>query len=130
MRPTSSFFLIYGVKMKLHLKVIATASVVVVLAACGGGGGASNAGPDVTVPEATGISQDTGLAPNPNGFAFPNFGSAGSPEVFSETDLVSMFGATPDICVDGVTDPCNPTAEAAAWARMVNQARASGHCEG
>ena len=115
--------------MKLHLKVIAAASVVV-LAACGGGGGASNAGPDVTGPEATGISQDTGLAPNPNGFAFPNFGSAGSPEVFSETDLVSMFGATPDICVDGVTDPCNPTAEAAAWARMVNDSRAAGHCEG
>ena len=69
--------------MKLNLKVIATASVVVVLAACGGGGGgASTAGPDVTVPEATGTSQDTGLAPNPNGFAFPNFGSAGTPEVF------------------------------------------------
>ena len=117
--------------MKLHLKVIAAASVVV-LSACGGGGGggASTDGPDITVPEATGISQDTGLAPNPNGFAFPNFGSAGSPEVFSEADLVSMFGATPDICVDGVADPCKPTAEAAAWARMVNDSRAAGHCEG
>ena len=117
--------------MKLNLKVIATASVVVVLAACGGGGGgASTAGPDVTVPAATGTSQDTGLAPNPNGFAFPNFGSAASPEVFGETDLVSMFGATPDICVGGVADPCKPTAEAAAWARMVNDARVAGHCEG
>ena len=131
MRPAHSLFLIYGMKMKLNLKVIATASVVVVLAACGGGGGgASTAGPEVTVPEATGTSQDTGLAPNPNGFAFPNFGSAGSPEVFGETDLVSMFGATPDICVDGVADPCKPTAEAAAWARMVNDSRAAGHCEG
>lgn len=131
MRPAHRLFLIYGMKMKLNLKVIATASVVVVLAACGGGGGgASTAGPEVTVPEATGTSQDTGLAPNPNGFAFPNFGSAGSPEVFGETDLVSMFGATPDICVDGVADPCKPTAEAAAWARMVNDARVAGHCEG
>ena len=117
--------------MKLHLKVIATASVVALLAACGGGGGgASTAGPEVTVPEATGTSQDTGLAPNPNGFAFPNFGAAGTPEVFGETDLVSMFGATPDICVDGVADPCKPTAEATAWARMVNDSRAAGHCEG
>jgi hypothetical protein len=93
--------------MKLHLKVIATASVVALLAACGGGGGASTAGPDITVPEATGTSQDTGLAPNPNGFAFPNFGAAGTPEVFGETDLVSMFGATPDICVDGGVNVVN-----------------------
>ena len=39
-----------------------------------------------------------------------------------------MFGA--EACVDGVTTPCEPIAEAAAWARMVNQARSSGHCEG
>mgnify|MGYP000382970853 CR=1 FL=1 len=43
-------------------------------------------------------------------------------------DLVAMFAG--GACVGGNVDPCVPTAEAAAWARMVNQARASGHCEG
>ena len=43
-------------------------------------------------------------------------------------DLVKMFGA--EACVGGTTTPCDPIAEAAAWARMVNQARSSGHCEG
>ena len=99
---------------------------VVSLAACGGGGGG---GADVVVPEATGENQASGLVPNPHGFAFPNFGSAGSPEVFNEADLVEMFGNTPDVCVDGA-DPCVATAEAAGWARMVNESRAAGHCEG
>ncbi|MEY3595582.1 MAG: hypothetical protein RL576_996, partial [Actinomycetota bacterium] len=48
MRPAKPLCLIYGMTMKLHLKVIATASVVALLAACGGGGGASTAGPDIT----------------------------------------------------------------------------------
>jgi hypothetical protein len=39
-----------------------------------------------------------------------------------------MFGDA--ACVKGVTDKCIPTAQAAAWAQMVNEARASGHCEG
>ena len=39
-----------------------------------------------------------------------------------------MFGA--EACVGGKQDPCSPTTQAAAWARMVNEARASGHCEG
>ena len=95
---------------------------------CGGGGGGGGAA-DVTVPAATGENQSSGLIPNPNGFAFPNFGSAATPEVFNEADLVEMFGNTPDVCVDGV-DPCVPTAEAAGWARMVNESRAAGHCEG
>jgi hypothetical protein len=97
------------------------------LAACGGGGGA---GSSVTVPVAKGENASTGLVPNPDGFAFPNFGSSGSPEVFNENDLVTMFGSGPDVCEGGVSTPCVPTAEAAAWARMVNQAREAGHCEG
>ena len=40
-----------------------------------------------------------------------------------------MFGSGPDVCVDGAT-PCTPTAEAAAWASMVNDNRQAGHCEG
>jgi hypothetical protein len=48
--------------------------------------------------------------------------------VFDEVDLVAMFGAS--ACVDGNVDPCEPLAEAAAWARMVNQFRSPGHCEG
>ena len=70
----------------------------------------------------------SGLNPASNGFAFPNFGSSASPEVFDEADIVEMFGASG--CVDGVADPCVLTAEAAAWARMVNESRTSGHCEG
>ncbi|MBU6240547.1 MAG: hypothetical protein KJS66_02040 [Acidobacteria bacterium] len=106
--------------------VLALVSVLL-FASCGGGGGSGAA--DVTVPAATGEDQSSGLIPNPNGFAFPNFGSAATPEVFNEADLVEMFGNTPDVCVDGA-DPCVATAEAAGWARMVNESRAAGHCEG
>jgi len=71
------------------------------------------------------------MQPQLNGWAFPNFPSATFPDLnFDTADLVSMFGSGPDVCVDGVAEPCTLTAEAAAWARMVNQARASGHCEG
>jgi len=97
-----------------------------VLAACGGGGG----GTSVSVPVAKGENAATGLNPNPDGFAFPNFGASSSTEIFNEEDLVVMFGATPEVCEGGVAEPCVPTAEAAAWARMVNQAREAGHCEG
>jgi len=99
---------------------------VLLFAACGGGGGG---GAEITVPEATGENQASGLIPNPNGFAFPNFGSAATAVVFNEADLVEMFGNTPEVCVDGA-DPCVATAEAAGWARMVNESRAAGHCEG
>jgi hypothetical protein len=70
----------------------------------------------------------TTMRPLSDGFAFPNFPSSVSVETFDVNDLVTMFGG--GVCVDGKEDPCIPTAEAAAWARMVNQARASGHCEG
>lgn len=103
-------------------------TAVVLLAACGGGGGGGG-GADVSVPVATGENQASGLIPNPNGFAFPNFGSSATAEVFNEADLVEMFGNTPEVCVDGA-DPCVATAEAAGWARMVNDSRAAGHCEG
>ncbi len=70
----------------------------------------------------------TTMRPLTDGFSFPNFPSSVSVETFDVNDLLTMFGA--GVCVDGKDDPCIPTAEAAAWARMVNQARASGHCEG
>jgi hypothetical protein len=70
----------------------------------------------------------TTMRPLTDGFSFPNFPSSVSVETFDVNDLVTMFGE--GVCVDGKSDPCTPTAEAAAWARMVNQARASGHCEG
>jgi len=70
----------------------------------------------------------TALQPGDDGFSFPNFGSPASPEVFGVADMVDMFGAT--VCVDENVDPCTLLAEAAAWAQMVNQTRASGHCEG
>jgi len=102
-------------------------AAIVLLAACGGGGGGGGA--EVSVPAATGENQASGLIPNPHGFAFPNFGSAATAEVFNEADLVEMFGNTPEVCVDGA-EPCVATAEAAGWARMVNESRAAGHCEG
>jgi hypothetical protein len=68
------------------------------------------------------------IEPTVDGFAFPNFGSNGTSEFFDNNDLALMFGEA--ACVGGVVDPCQPIAEAAAWAQMVNQARASGHCEG
>ena len=70
----------------------------------------------------------TTMRPLTDGFSFPNFPSSVSVETFDVNDLLTMFG--PSVCVGEDDDPCIPTAEAAAWARMVNQARASGHCEG
>ena len=70
----------------------------------------------------------TTMRPLSDGFSFPNFPSSVSVETFDVNDLVTMFGN--GVCVGEKADPCIPTAEAAAWARMVNQARASGHCEG
>jgi hypothetical protein len=70
----------------------------------------------------------TELRPTPHGYSFANFAASASPEEFNADDLVKMFGS--EACAGGVTSPCDPIAEAAAWARMVNQARSSGHCEG
>jgi hypothetical protein len=95
---------------------------VLTLAACSSGTSAPNL--DALIRE----SVDAGLAPLQNGFAFANFGAATTQEQFDVNDLVTMFGA--GACVDGQIDPCAPTAQAAAWARMVNDARQSGHCEG
>lgn len=113
------------------------ATCLVLLAACGGGGDGSSSGAgDAAGPAKNAVAAPTGavaskLQPQLNGWAFPNFPSATFPELnFDTADLVSMFGSGPDVCVDGVADPCTLTAEAAAWARMVNQARATGHCEG
>ena len=128
-----------GDHMRTKRRVFAATASLALLAACGGGGGggggaASDGGgdsnaADITVPEAKGVNVDLGLAPNPNGFAFANFGAGASPEVFGAEDLVAMFGNGPNVCVDG-KEPCQPTAEAAAWAAMVNDNRAAGHCEG
>ena len=57
-------------------------------------------------------------------FSFPNFGSDVIREFLNSDDLMLMFG--PEVCTDGNIDPCRPIAEAAAWAMMVNSARASG----
>ena len=91
-----------------------------IIAGCSGG--ATDSAPQLSLPIAT------TLRPTPDGFAFPNFPGSVTPEQFDASDLVAMFGE--GACVSGVIDPCEPTAEAAAWARMVNQAKASGSCEG
>ena len=110
--------------MKISRRISIVLGLTVALAACGGGGGASSGS-----AELGGVDVSSGLGVNPNGFAFANFGSSASPEEFGAEDIVQMFGSGPDVCVDGKT-PCVLVAEAAAWARMVNQARAVGHCEG
>ena len=102
-------------------RAILIAFTLLVVAACGGGGASSDPTIDL-VPVAT------ELRPTPDGYAFPNFAASDSPEEFNTDDLVKMFGA--EACTGGVEAACEPIAEAAAWARMVNQARQSGHCEG
>lgn len=73
----------------------------------------------------------TGLQTAKNGWSFANFPSASFPDTnFDGDDLVEMFGADNGVCVDEIAEPCVLTAEAAAWAQMINQARASGHCVG
>ena len=98
--------------------------VLIALSACGGSGGSSSSG-------SSGPSVATELQTTINGWSFPNYPSSEFPDTdFNEADLVSMFGSGKEICVGGVATPCKLTAEASAWARMVNQSRASGHCEG
>lgn len=92
---------------------------IAVLGACGGGGSGT---PAVPVASA--------MQPTMNGFSFPNYPSSSFPDEFNSDDVVSMFGSGEDVCVGGVATPCTLTAEAAAFARLVNQSRASGHCEG
>ena len=97
-------------------------------AACGGSSSSSsNVVRNAVEVAATPVA--SGLAPQANGFAFPNFGAGATPEQLNAEDLVKMFGGSATVCKDGV-EPCVPTSEAAVWARMANQARQSGHCEG
>ena len=111
-----------GLKMKITRRLAFVAVGALLVASCGGGSSSGS----VTLA-ATDVS--AGLNVNPNGFAFANFTAASSAEEFVADDLVKMFGLSKDVCVGG-TMPCTLVPEAAAFARMVNDARASGHCEG
>jgi hypothetical protein len=93
------------------------------LASCGGGSSSSSSA------KITATDVSAGLNVNPNGYSFANFTASSSPEEFNADDVVKMFGLSKDVCVGG-TMPCTLVPEAAAFARMVNDARASGHCEG
>ena len=99
----------------------------VLLAACGGSSSSSGGVRNAIEVAATPVA--SGLEPQANGFAFPNFGAGATPEQLNGDDLVKMFGSVATVCKNGST-PCIPTSEAAVWARMANQARQSGHCEG
>ena len=88
------------------------------LVACSGSG--SPAAKEVT----------SGLQLAKDTFTFANFGAGATTEQLNEEDLVTMFGGSSAVCQGGNTDPCVLTPEAAIWARMANQARQSGHCEG
>jgi len=105
--------------MRPRIVAAATLVAVAVLGACSSGDSTSLP----RTPAATTMTLDA------NGFAFANFSAKKTAEEFNAEDLVAMFGAGKDVCTGG-TEPCVPTPEAAAFARMVNQARASGHCEG
>jgi hypothetical protein len=109
-------------KMKISHRFAVVAIGAFFIASCGGG--SSSGSVSLT---ATDIS--AGLNVNPNGFSFANFTAAASSEEFVADDLVKMFGLSKDVCVGG-TMPCTLVPEAAAFARLVNEARASGHCEG
>lgn len=107
---------------------LTTLGVAVLLAACGGGGASNDSAPLKNAALSAG-EVDSGAKPNPDGFAFPNFGAAATPTEFNANDVSTMFSSGPEICVQASGD-CELSAEARAWARMVNQARVSGHCEG
>ena len=92
------------------------------------GGLMASCGGSESTSQLTAVAADSGVKPNENGFSFANFGSDATSENFNSADLVTMFGG--GACVDGITTPCTPTAQASAWAKMVNESRASGHCEG
>ena len=105
------------------------ATVAMVASACSGG---SSAPVDPNAPDIRNVtltSVASGINPALDGFSFPNFAAAAVNEEFNTDDMVTMFGNGSDVCVDGAM-PCELTAEATGWARMVNQARSSGHCEG
>ncbi|MBJ7504335.1 MAG: hypothetical protein JHC86_00960, partial [Ilumatobacteraceae bacterium] len=71
------------------------------------------------------------LVPTENGWSFANYPSSAFPDVqFDTVDMLAMFGNDTNVCIDGIADPCILTAEAATWAQMVNQSRASGSCMG
>jgi hypothetical protein len=115
-----------------RLAAFTSATAVVLVTACSGGGSSSGGN-----GEASGGSGSSGpvvvmagMQPLEHGFAFANFPSSWYEEEFGAEDLVTMFGSDASICIDGVAESCELTAEAAAFARMVNQSRASGHCEG
>ena len=114
-------------KSRFTRSVVFGIAAVLLLTSCGGGGGSDNSGDSSSAPLLAEAVATT-MRPMPDGYSFANFTATSSPEEFGSADLVAMFGE--GACVDGVVDPCEPIAEAAAWARMVNQARASGHCEG
>jgi hypothetical protein len=106
---------LHRIKRFASIALIATVGIV---SSCGGGG---------STP-LTAKAIDTGLAPDNNGFSFANFGASATSEIFNASDLSTMFGAR--ACTSGSGETCSPTAQAAAWAQMVNEARQSGHCEG
>ena len=98
--------------------IILPVVIAALVAACSGSGSSTTK----EVASGLQLANDT--------FTFANFGAGATPEQLNEADLVTMFGGSTAVCQEGKTDPCILTPEAAIWARMANQARQSGHCEG
>jgi hypothetical protein len=108
--------------------MIAAAAVMPVLVSCGSDSDSmvsSNPHADLI-----GKPVDSGFRPEVDGFSFANFDVRDYPQSFDKQAFLDMVGGGPRVCIDGVTDPCVLTDEAAAFADKVNQARRAGHCEG
>jgi hypothetical protein len=109
---------------RIASRLFAGLCVLALLSSCGTSGKIRNS----ALP--SGSVTTTGLVATNDGFSFPNFTAAATPEQFNAADVVSMFGSSSSVCRDGKANPCELVAQAAGWARLVNQARQSGHCEG
>lgn len=115
-----------GAASRNRWAAVACACVALSISGCVDAGGS---GPGSPTGSPTGVTE-SGMRPERDGFGFANFTAADTDAHFDVVDLTSMFGAGTDVCLYGTADPCVPTPEAAAFARMVNLARSSGHCEG
>lgn len=81
--------------------------------------------PVVTISISSSASK---MQPSQDGFGFPNFSAAMTLEQFNTDDMVRIAGS--EACANNDVENCRLTAQANAWAQMVNQARGTGHCEG
>ena len=81
-------------------------------------------------PGTTGkLVADTGFRPKPNGFSFPNYGTAQYPAgKLTTAEAWKLFGAS--ACKQVKDGKCTPTPALKVWVDQMNAAMNVGHCEG